>query len=327
MAGVCGICEDFSNKIIPEILFFMPTRDFQKRLVAYIESSYNSGSPLEGIELPPQGMSSSVFFIKLSNGMECAVKHGTNAMKDVPALELITEKQINIPIPALIASFVFEDVPVIILKRINFPLLESVPAKEMPKYIPSMVRNLKELHKIKSENSGLLAHKNDEETWKGMILSIFDGGDIDWNEISRRKSLDGELISTSVERTRTKIKDMVFDLKEYSLLHTDFNQRNLFVDPEHHEISGIVDWEDAMFGDPIYDFARIRMYLWHFNFNEKSINDYYRLVNFSADQKKLEDLYWLSRVIQYLAWYSEELTEFNVSRIKLHQGYLRNYSW
>jgi aminoglycoside phosphotransferase (APT) family kinase protein len=305
----------------------MPTQDFQKRLVAYIESSYNSGSPLEGIELPPQGMSSSVFFIKLSNSMECAVKHGTNAMKDVPALELITKKQINLPVPALIASFVFEDTPVIILQRINFPLLESVPVEEMPKYVPSMIRNLKELHKIKSETPGLLAGKKDGETWKYMMLSIFDGGDIDWNEVSKRELLDGELILMSVDKMKKKVENTIFDLKEYSLLHTDFNQRNLFVDPKHHEISGIVDWEDAMFGDSVYDFARVRMYLWHFNFSEAAIRDYYDLVDFSADQKKLENLYWLSRVIQYLAWYSEELTEFNVARIKLHQEYLRNYVW
>jgi aminoglycoside phosphotransferase (APT) family kinase protein len=305
----------------------MPPQDFQKQLVAYIEGSYSSGSPLEGIELPPQGMSSSVFFIKLSNGTECAVKYGTHAMKDVPALELITKKQINIPVPVLVASYVFEDVPVIILKRINFPLLESVPVKEMPKYIPSMVRNLKELHKIKSESPGLLVGKKDGETWKNMMLSSFNGGDIDWSEVSKRGSLDEKLILASIDKTKEKIENTVFDLKEYSLLHTDFNQRNLFVDTEHHKISGIVDWEDAMFGDPIYDFARVRMYLWHFNFNERAINDYYNLVDFSADQKKLEDLYWLSRIIQYLAWYSEDLTEFNLSRIKLHQEYLRNYIW
>ena len=90
----------------------MPTQDFQKRLVAHIERDYNAGSPLKNLELPPQGMSSSVFFIKLSNGAECAVKYGANAMKDVPALELIAKKQISIPIPALIASFVFENIPV-----------------------------------------------------------------------------------------------------------------------------------------------------------------------------------------------------------------------
>jgi aminoglycoside phosphotransferase (APT) family kinase protein len=305
----------------------MTTSDFQKRLIAYIENSFNSNIKLENIDVPPQGMSSSVFFIKLANGTECAVKYGNDAMKDIPALDLIAKKQIDLPVPIPVASFVFGDVPVIILKRIQFPLFESVSVEEMQKYVPSIVKNLHELHKIKSDKPGRLGEEYKEETWKGMLLSIFNGNDFDWTEVAERESLDKELILGSVNNITKKIENTVFDLKEYSLLHTDFNQRNLFVDSLNHEISGIIDWEDAMFGDPLYDFARVRMYMWHFNFNEKSINDYYDLMNFSATQRDLEDLYWLSRVIQYLGWYSEELTEFNLSRIKLHQDYLRNYIW
>jgi len=305
----------------------MTTSDFQKRLIAYIENSFNSNIKLENIDVPPQGMSSSVFFIKLANGTECAVKYGNDAMKDIPALDLIAKKQVNLSVPVPVASFVFGDVPVIILKKIQFPLFESVSVEEMQKYIPSIVKNLHELHKIKSDKPGRLGEEYKEETWKGMLLSIFNGNDFDWTEVAERESLDKELILGSVNNITKKIENTVFDLKEYSLLHTDFNQRNLFVDSLNHEISGIIDWEDAMFGDPLYDFARVRMYMWHFNFNEKSINDYYDLMNFSATQRDLEDLYWLSRVIQYLGWYSEELTEFNLSRIKLHQEYLRNYIW
>ncbi len=303
----------------------MTTSDFQKRLIEYIENNFNSNIKLENIDVPPQGMSSSVFFIKLANGTECAVKYGNDAMKDIPALDLIAKKQVNLPVP--VASFVFGDVPVIILKRIQFPLFESVSVEEMQKYIPSIVKNLHELHKIKSDKPGRLGEEYKEETWKGMLLSIFNGNDFDWTDVAERESLDKELILGSVNNITKKIENTVFDLKDYSLLHTDFNQRNLFIDPLSYEISGIIDWEDAMFGDPLYDFARVRMYMWHFNFSEKSINDYYDLMNFSATQRDLEDLYWLSRVIQYLGWYSEELTEFNLSRIKLHQDYLRNYIW
>lgn len=305
----------------------MNTQDFQKRLISHIETNFNFNTELENIELPPQGMSSSVFFITLADGTECAVKNGNDAMKDLPAIDLIVEKQIHIPTPTPIAFFVFENVSVIILKRIHFPLFESVPVEEMPKYIPSIVRNLNELHTIKSEEPGRLVDGQKGETWKSMLLSIFDGNDFNWEEVAGRESLNKELILNSVENIKKKIENTDFNLKEYSLLHTDFNQRNLFVDPVNYEISGIIDWEDAMFGDPLYDFARVRMYMWHFNFSEKTINDYYNLVNFSAEQKNREDLYWLSRVIQYLGWYSEELTEFNLSRIKLHQEYLSKYIW
>lgn len=110
-------------------------------------------------------------------------------------------------------------------------------------------------------------------------------------------------------------------------MHTDFNQRNLFVDLKSDEIKGVIDWSEAIFGDPIYDFARVRMYIWHFNLGEDVIEKYYKLVDFDQKQKNLEQIYWLSRVIEYLAYYSEELNEFNIGRIKLHQNFLENYDW
>lgn len=107
-------------------------------------------------------------------------------------------------------------------------------------------------------------------------------------------------------------------------MHTDFNQINLFVDPNSREIAGIIDWGEAIFGDPVYDYARIRLFIWHFNLGFEVLENYYQLLSYTAEQKELENLYFLSRVIEYLAYYSEELNEFNVGRIKLHQNYLEN---
>lgn len=179
---------------------------------------------------------------------------------------------------------------------------------------------------IKSTTPGLLSKPNRGQSWQEMMLNIF-SDEFDWSEVASREGLDTDLILMSVEKMCEKISKTVFKGAEYSLLHTDFNQRNLFVNPQSHEIAGIIDWEDAMFGDSIYDFARVRMYLWHFDLGSEAIEEYYRFVDFTPEQKELEDLYWLSRVIQYLAWYSEELTKFNKGRIALHQNYLREYTW
>ncbi|MCR4279286.1 MAG: aminoglycoside phosphotransferase family protein [Candidatus Zambryskibacteria bacterium] len=302
----------------------MDSLHFQEKLVAHLEKEFKF--KIVSIETPPQGMSSSVFFITTSDNKEYAVKYGNDAMKDVPALDLISRKHIDIPVPALFSSFIFEGIPVVILERVRFPLLESVPVEEMSKYVPSMIENLRRLHAIKSEFPGPLDRSNSTKTWKEMMLEIFTD-EFDWNEVANREGLDKDLILISVKKMIQKINDTAFDNHEYSLLHTDFNQRNLFVNPQSHKIAGIIDWEDAMFGDPIYDFARVRMYLWHFNLGDHAVKEYYELLNFSSEQKKLEDLYWLSRVIQYLVWYSEELNEFNTGRIKLHQDYLRTYEW
>lgn len=270
-------------------------------------------------------MSSSVFFIKTSDNEEYAIKYGADAIKDIPALDLISKNTIDIPIPALIGSFSFEEVPVLILEKVQFPLLESVPTDEMSRYIPSMIKNLRKLHAIKSASAGPLDGPSGR-TWKQIMLGIFTD-EFDWNKVAQREGLDRDLITASVKKMIRKINDTTFEESEYSLLHTDFNQRNLFVNTQNHEVAGIIDWEEAIFGDPIYDFARVHMYLWHFNLGEQAIKGYYDLMDFTPQQKKLEDTYWLSYVIHYLAWYSEELTEFNRERIKLHQGYLQTYNW
>lgn len=303
----------------------MDNTTFQIRLVKHIEE--NLEIKILETKIPPQGMTSQVFFVAIDNGDEYAIKYGEDAMKDVPAFELISEKNVSIPVPKLITSFVFEETPVVILERVEYPLLETVAVNEMAKYIPSMVKNLKKLHEIKSDKPGLLTEPGSIRTWKEMMVSIFNGGDFDWQEVASREGVDGQLILDSVEKIITKINTTDLPETQFSFLHTDFNQRNLFVDPNGDEITGIIDWEEAMFGDPLYDLARVRMYIWHFDLGEEVVENYYKLLGYTEEQKKIEELYWLSRVIQYLGWYSEELNEFNKGRIKLHQDFLRNYKW
>lgn len=190
-----------------------------------------------------------------------------------------------------------------------------------------MVNNLKELHKITSPRAGLLTEHHRDKKWKDILLSIFNGEDFNWEEIVKRDYLNKDLILKSVENIIKKINSTNMEFDRYSLMHTDFNQRNLFVDQHSDNIAGIIDWEEAMFGDPIYDFARVRMYIWHFNMNEDVIFKYYKLMNYSPDERGREDLYWLSKIIQYLAWYSEEFNDFNIGRIELHQEFLRRDIW
>ncbi len=296
-----------------------------KKLVVELEKKLKV--KIMQIKIPPQGMTSQVFFVAIDNGDEYAIKYGEDAIKDVPAFELISEKNVSIPVPKLINSFVFEETPVVILEKVEYPLLETVPINEMAKYIPSMVKNLRKLHEIKSDKPGLLTEPDSTKTWKEMMISIFVGGDFDWQEVASREGVDGQLILDSVEKMINKINTTDLPVNNFSFLHTDFNQRNLFVDPNNDEITGIIDWEEAMFGDPLYDLARVRMYIWHFDLGDEVVENYYKLLGYTGEQKKVEELYWLSRVIQYLGWYSVELNYFNTGRIKLHQDFLRKFNW
>lgn len=300
-------------------------KNFLEHLIEYL---HTKDIHIVSTEIPPQGLSlSSVVLATTDTGEEFAIKFGPDVKSDATVLKLISERKINIPVPKLYADFLFEEMPVVILERIKYPLLDSLPAREMSRYIPAMLKCLSELHTIKSDTPGPIGESASQKTWKQIMLSFFNGDEFDWNAIANRKSLDKDIVLYSVNKIIKRIESTEFRENEYSLLHCDFNQRNLFINPKSSEISSIIDWEEAIFGDPISDFARVRMFMWHFQMSEDVIQNYYTIMNFTEQEKDLEDLYWLSRVIEYLAWYSEKLDEFTMERIKLHLDYLKKYKW
>lgn len=305
----------------------MQKKDFQKQIIREIEKQLKV--KVAGIIIPPQGMDSKVFFAVDSSGKEYAIKYGNGVIGDILAYKLLEENKVDILVPKILSNFEIEGKTVLILEKFNFPLLESIPTGSMHKYIPSKIKNLKKIHQIKSKRAGLLYESGKGRIWKEIMLAKFNGKDsaLNWHEIAKRDGLDSGLVLKSVENITKRINVIEFTEGEYSFLHTDFNQRNLFVNPDLNEIAGIIDWSEAMFGDPVYDFARVRMYIWHFNLESKVLTNYYKLVSFTPEQKQLEELYWLYRIIEYLAYYSEELNDFNVGRIKLHQDFLRDYKW
>ena len=191
-----------------------------------------------------------------------------------------------------------------------------------------MVENLNELHKINSKYAGDFTKQKFKLTWKNVFLSKFtDPKILNWIEISNRKELNRDLLLSSLEKLTYLIQRTEFINTDYSLLHTDFNQRNLFIDIKNKKIAGIIDWEESLFGDPIYDFARIRMLFWHYNLNTEAIKKYFNVMNFNEKEKSLENLYFISRIIEYLAYYSEEDNDFNRNRIQLHESFLKDLNW
>ena len=279
-------------------------------------------------DFPQQGMDSTVIFVTDEKQNEYVVKIGNNSFIDFKAYEIIRKNNINIPVPTVISYFICDGKEVIVLEKIKFPLLESIDKKYLPLYIPSMISTQKELHKVKLNKAGNFG-SNNNETWKSFFQRIFtaENENIDWHAVCSSNSLDGNLIQRSIEKLLHWTEKIDFLKNNYSFLHTDYNQRNLFVNPETHKIAGIIDWSESCFGDPIYDFARIRMFIWHFDLEKMCLGDYYTLMSYSSFDKELEELYWISRIIEYLAWYSEKLNDFNLRRIKLHQDFLRNYTW
>jgi aminoglycoside phosphotransferase (APT) family kinase protein len=284
---------------------------------------------LKEMEQTPQGMDSEVFSVIDENGKEYVIKIGEGVNTDIEAYRLIKEAQLNIPVPKIYLSTSFDNTPVLVMEKIKYPLLESVYKDDMRLYIPSMIETQKMIHTIHSKRTGYITNNDERRSWKEFHLSKFDGTDeyLNWDVISKRDGLDTVLILRSVDRYITKFSKVGIKEDNYSLLHTDYNQRNLFVNTKTNNIVGIIDWGESMFGDPIYDFSRIRMLIWHFDLGDSVVDEYYSLMNYTKEEKELDELYWVSRVIEYLAYYSEELNEFNRGRIIMHEEFLRGFEW
>ena len=206
--------------------------NIQTRLIAAVEKKLKI--KMINSSIPPQGMNSEVFFITDELKNEYAIKYSENAASDFFTYKILNENKVKIPTPKVFTSFEFDGKTVLVLEKINFPLLETVPVAQMHRYIPSMVKNLKKIHAIKSTRAGLLGATDKNSTWKNFLLSKFNNQypKLNWMKIAKRKSLDGELILSSVKKIQRKIETFKFNESSHCLLHIDFNQRNLFVNPK-----------------------------------------------------------------------------------------------
>lgn len=299
-----------------------------KNLIKIIEKRLNI--TVIDSSIPPQGMDSYVITIKISNGLEWALKIGNDVKADNTAYELIRQySDLDIPIPKIIDSFEFDNTFVIVMEKFNYPLMQNIPDNEKHKYIKSMVKTLDKIHKIKSNKEGLLYSLVSTNSWVNLLELILSGNHpwFPWEEILKIDFINSEIIRDTLSNLRDLIEDINdFPNSNYALLHTDFNQRNIFINPNDCTIAGVIDWTEAMFGDPLYDMARVKLYKYHFNVDKNFDNILLNELNLSEKELRRLDFYFILIVLTYLRWYSDDPSdEFNLKRIKLHQEILSRY--
>ncbi|MDP2656648.1 MAG: phosphotransferase [bacterium] len=276
-----------------------------------------------------QGTDGHVFIVTDKDGTEYVIKYSPNAINDVVALNLIKEKNLTIPVPKLFGYFSFKGKTVVVLEKITFPLLDQTSRERYHLYIKSMIDHLQKIHTVKSKIAGFVSNQEKRMSWQQFLLNMYTEKSpfFDWREIVSRDGVDTKLVQKALTAVVKKIENQKFLDPTYSLLHTDFNQKNLFVDQKLHAISSITDWSEAMFGDPLYDFVRIRLYIFHFNLKHGSRKTYFDLLHLTKEEKEREELYFVIQILNYIGWYSEVKNDFNTSRLAMHQEFLKNYPW
>jgi aminoglycoside phosphotransferase (APT) family kinase protein len=261
------------------------------------------------------------------NEKDYVVKIGSDTYNDVLAYELLEKEKVRIPIPKIHTHFPTEESYVVVMNKVPYPLLDDLRGKQYQPFIPSMIYNLQKIHQVTRDHIGLLKDGETERTWREELLFRYSGTHpwFPWEEIMKRRVLDAKLIDRTIHQLRERILRISLPENNYSLLHTDFNQKNLFCDPQTNEITGIIDWSEAMFGDPLYDFSRVRIFISHFDLGDESLETYYELTEMTDEEKLREDLYVQCQLVDYLNWYSEDERNPDQGRIALHQKLLKGF--
>jgi aminoglycoside phosphotransferase (APT) family kinase protein len=74
------------------------------------------------------------------------------------------------------------------------------------------------------------------------------------------KELVGAADAVSVERMIGWLSDRTGEKADSRFLHQDIHPWNLFVDPDTLELTAVIDWGDAAFGDPAAEFASMPLF-------------------------------------------------------------------
>lgn len=187
------------------------------------------GQKIQSISVPPQGMDSEVFVIKLESSIEYAIKYSKYAKQDFFVLQLLQKQKIDIPVPKVITFFEFENKYVLVMQKIESTLLDLIPVNGRSRYIPSMLKNLKKLQMIKSQKAGFVDDLDFHGDWKDFLLSKYSPNNpiYKWEEVLQRKLVDSVLLKKAIEKIQAEIQNADLPKSDYALLHTDFNQKKL----------------------------------------------------------------------------------------------------
>ena len=89
-------------------------------------------------------------------------------------------------------------------------------------------------------------------SWKEFLRSSIYRPDRKWGELFSTKILDGEILKP-IMKNYLELTDNCPE--ERKLVHGDFGSNNMLTDGK--KITGVLDWDCALYGDPLYDIAGI----------------------------------------------------------------------
>lgn len=146
--------------------------------------------------------------------------------------------------------------PLIIMERLRGTTLNKVidklPASAIDKVRKVLGNTAQQIHSLKGDAFGMIQGPF-SETWPMAFSNLF----VDVVQDGRRKNL--ELPYEDCLDLLAETQTFLSDVSEPRLVHWDLWDGNVFVDPDSGEFVGVIDFERALYGDPLIEFCAMTL--------------------------------------------------------------------
>lgn len=223
----------------------------------YLQELYPSMSPLE---LLKGGEVSQVYAFRVGD-RELVVKlRDSEEEYRKEAFVASLSEGTSVPVPKVERIGAWQGLFYLVSERAPGVLLSEYSQEEILQVLPNVFQVLEKVHHIQIPQGGY--GKFDEQGqaeyafWKEALLGQFDESWYEWEDFKKIPQMaDGafEKLYSAFESS------LCFISEERTLIHTDCSFDNICA--KNGKISGLFDWEMAMYGDALYDIAW--MDFWH----------------------------------------------------------------
>ncbi len=139
------------------------------------------------------------------------------------------------------------------MRRARGTAVAVLPIEQKRRVWQELAAALRKLHTVKGAGAGIIQLGKPLEGallgWPGYLVSQLPEH---FDYARRHRLLDAETVLVAFQHLLTFAEGLPQDLP-LSLLHGDLNDHNLFA--QDGRLTDIIDWEDALIGDPIFELA------------------------------------------------------------------------
>jgi hypothetical protein len=254
---------------------------------------------------PDAGADHVVVLVTMASGERVVIKAGPEADVDAFVLNLLADR--GVKVPTLIAQAPIDGKTpagtLIVMTEAEGTLLAEV-GRHPDYYLRPLIEEMRRVHAVTTGLGAgpvLAVERGSRSSWREYLMSVLTGADPEfhWSAISGHPSVDGHLLVTALDSLAEQAQALTFP-PTLSLLHGDLNPYNVFI--QDGEISSIIDWSYARYGDPLFDFARLRMNPF-IRSNAAVVEEYRTILDLNAEEQEREAFYYRFNLLEYVNWY------------------------